>query len=87
MSWDAWPKAGQSRMTSVEDMLYKGSLGGKTYMMGVSPWFYTGRFALQGTSFPILTIKPRFGPVEQALVLLERVPLVRSMAAGSGSYA
>ncbi|KAK4095914.1 glycoside hydrolase family 71 protein [Parathielavia hyrcaniae] len=40
-SWDAWPKAGQSKVTAVEDLLYKDNLGGKKYMMGVSPWFYT----------------------------------------------
>ena len=42
-------------MTTVEDILYQGNLGGKKYMMGVSPWFYTGKSALQGMSFPILT--------------------------------
>ncbi|KAK4153837.1 glycoside hydrolase [Chaetomidium leptoderma] len=40
-SWDAWPRAGQSKMTTVEDLLYKDTLRGKKYMMGVSPWFYT----------------------------------------------
>ncbi|KAL2265944.1 hypothetical protein VTJ83DRAFT_5296 [Remersonia thermophila] len=40
-SWDAWPKAEQHRMTTVEDHLYKENLRGKKYMMGVSPWFYT----------------------------------------------
>ncbi len=29
-------------MTTVEDLLYKDNLAGKKYMMGVSPWFYTG---------------------------------------------
>jgi hypothetical protein len=43
VSWDAWPKAGQSKITTVEDHLYKANLGGKKYMMGVSPWFFTGR--------------------------------------------
>ena len=55
VSWDAWPKTRQSKMTTVEDILYQGNLGGKKYMMGVSPWFYTGKSALQGMSFPILT--------------------------------
>lgn len=40
-SWGAWPRAGQQRMTSEEDGLYRRALRGKTYMMGVSPWFYT----------------------------------------------
>ncbi|KAH6617236.1 glycoside hydrolase family 71 protein [Chaetomium tenue] len=40
-SWDAWPKPGQSKMTTVEDLLYKDCLRDKKYMMGVSPWFYT----------------------------------------------
>ncbi|KAK4133767.1 glycoside hydrolase family 71 protein [Trichocladium antarcticum] len=40
-SWDAWPKAGCERMSNFEDALYKESLQGKKYMMGVSPWFYT----------------------------------------------
>ncbi|KAK4118909.1 glycoside hydrolase family 71 protein [Parathielavia appendiculata] len=40
-SWDAWPKAGQTKMTTVEDLLYRENLCGKKYMMGVSPWFYT----------------------------------------------
>lgn len=48
VSWDAWPKAGQSKMTTVEDLLYKDNLLGKKYMMGVSPWFYTGRHISQG---------------------------------------
>ncbi len=26
VSWDVWPKTGHSRMTTVEDILYKGSL-------------------------------------------------------------
>jgi glucan endo-1,3-alpha-glucosidase len=45
VSWDAWPKAGQSKMTTVEDLLYKDNLRGKKYMMGVSPWFYTGKYS------------------------------------------
>ncbi|KAL2022037.1 hypothetical protein VTK56DRAFT_6277 [Thermocarpiscus australiensis] len=40
-SWNAWPTMGCTRMTAVEDKLYIRSLGGKKYMMGVSPWFYT----------------------------------------------
>jgi len=41
VSWDAWPKASQPRMTAEEDKLYKSILGQKKYMMGVSPYFYT----------------------------------------------
>ena len=74
VSWDAWPKAGQSKMTTVEDLLYKDNLGGKKYMMGVSPWFYTGRFLTfvpKGSATPDSDLsESRFGPVEQALVLL-----------------
>ncbi|KAK3316639.1 glycoside hydrolase [Apodospora peruviana] len=40
-SWDAWPKAGQTKMTADEDRAYKHALRGKKYMMGVSPYFYT----------------------------------------------
>lgn len=42
-SWAAWPRAGEGRITTVEDGLYKGALRGKAYMMGVSPWFYTSK--------------------------------------------
>lgn len=44
-SWAAWPRAGEERITSVEDGLYRKALGGKAYMMGVSPWFYTSELA------------------------------------------
>ncbi|KAK3381989.1 glycoside hydrolase [Podospora didyma] len=40
-SWDAWPKPGQTRVASTEDLIYKHTLNGKKYMMGVSPYFYT----------------------------------------------
>ncbi|KAJ4423115.1 hypothetical protein N0V82_002244 [Gnomoniopsis sp. IMI 355080] len=40
-SWAAWPRAGEGRITTVEDGLYRKALRGKAYMMGVSPWFYT----------------------------------------------
>ncbi|KAL2129258.1 hypothetical protein VTI74DRAFT_8012 [Chaetomium olivicolor] len=40
-SWDAWPKPGQSKMTTIEDHLYQEQLQGKKFMMGVSPWFFT----------------------------------------------
>lgn len=42
-SWGAWPRAGQMRITTEEDVLYKRALCGKAYMMGVSPWFYTSK--------------------------------------------
>jgi len=44
VSWDAWPKAGQRKMSTTEDLLYLENLKGKKYMMGVSPWFYTSEF-------------------------------------------
>ncbi|KAK2074797.1 hypothetical protein P8C59_008977 [Phyllachora maydis] len=41
-SWCAWPRAGQHRMDSTEDILYRETLGeDRVYMMGVSPCFYT----------------------------------------------
>ncbi|KAH6981705.1 glycoside hydrolase family 71 protein [Ilyonectria sp. MPI-CAGE-AT-0026] len=39
-SWAAWPDAGSTQMTTDLDLLYKGALGEKPYMMGVSPYFY-----------------------------------------------
>jgi len=39
-SWAAWP-AGPNDMSSDIDKQYKSALGGKPYMMPVSPWFYT----------------------------------------------
>lgn len=47
-SWAAWPRAGEHRVSAVEDGLYKGVLRGKAYMMGVSPWFYTSEWSLLG---------------------------------------
>ena len=41
VSWDAWPKAGCSNVTSDEDKIYQEILRGKKYMMPVSPCFYT----------------------------------------------
>ncbi|KAG9256840.1 glycoside hydrolase [Emericellopsis atlantica] len=40
-SWNAWPKPGEKAMSSIEDEAYQATLGAKSYMMGVSPWFYT----------------------------------------------
>ncbi|GAB1316196.1 Glycoside hydrolase [Madurella fahalii] len=40
-SWDAWPRAGCTKMTPAEDLFYRENLRGKKYMMGISPWFYT----------------------------------------------
>lgn len=45
-SWAAWPRAGEARITTVEDGLYQRALRGKSYMMGVSPWFYTSKLNL-----------------------------------------
>ncbi|KAI4731852.1 glycoside hydrolase [Aureobasidium sp. EXF-10728] len=39
-SWEAWP-SGPNDMTTKPDESYKSALGGKPYMMPVSPWFYT----------------------------------------------
>jgi hypothetical protein len=39
-SWDAWP-VGASDMDTSSDEQWVSALGGKTYMMPVSPWFYT----------------------------------------------
>ena len=55
-------------MTTVEDELYKDNLGNKKYMMGVSPWFYTGKFSrphTQSSAAPDSNhAESRFGPVE-----------------------
>ncbi|CAH0041679.1 unnamed protein product [Clonostachys rhizophaga] len=40
-SWNAWPGPGSKNLTSVEDERYIEILGDKSYMMGISPWFYT----------------------------------------------
>ncbi|KFA80048.1 hypothetical protein S40288_01860 [Stachybotrys chartarum IBT 40288] len=40
-AWQAWPWPGETQKTTEEDLLYMGVLGDKSYMMGVSPWFYT----------------------------------------------
>jgi glucan endo-1,3-alpha-glucosidase len=40
-AWQAWPYAGQLTKDNSEDVLYMNVLGDKSYMMGVSPWFYT----------------------------------------------
>jgi glucan endo-1,3-alpha-glucosidase len=39
-SWDMWP-SGPFDITDASDMAWKSALGGKHYMMGISPWFYT----------------------------------------------
>ncbi|KAK4449564.1 glycoside hydrolase [Podospora aff. communis PSN243] len=40
-SWDAWPKAGCTRIAADEDKIYQQCLKGKKYVMPVSPCFYT----------------------------------------------
>ncbi|KAK1754285.1 glycoside hydrolase [Echria macrotheca] len=40
-SWDAWPKACHTKMSTNEDELYLEVLKGKKYMMPISPCFYT----------------------------------------------
>lgn len=44
VSWNAWPAAGQTKMTADEDHEYKSVLGGKPFMMGVSPSFYVSKY-------------------------------------------
>ncbi|OZJ02016.1 hypothetical protein BZG36_05201 [Bifiguratus adelaidae] len=38
-SWDMWP-AGANDMTTTPDQQWVSALAGKSYMMGVSPWFF-----------------------------------------------
>jgi len=38
-SWDMWP-TGPTDMTIGNDKAWQEALGGKSYMMGVSPWFF-----------------------------------------------
>ncbi|KAM3086751.1 hypothetical protein ACMFMF_000691 [Clarireedia jacksonii] len=38
-SWNMWP-AGPNNMTTTEDIAWQKVLGNKSYMMGVSPWFF-----------------------------------------------
>jgi hypothetical protein len=38
-SWNIWPD-GATNMTDSADQSWKAALSGKTYMMGVSPWFF-----------------------------------------------
>ncbi len=46
VSFDAWPKGGKYQMMNDVDEAYKKVLGDKTYMMGVSPYFYTSILSL-----------------------------------------
>jgi len=39
-SWDMWPVGATDKNTS-SDLMWINMLQGKTYMMGISPWFYT----------------------------------------------
>lgn len=90
-SWAAWPRAGEGRITTVEDGLYKRVLRGKAYMMGVSPWFYTSKSAagygggiyisirfpgLDGASADKLSVCRRITAMEQELAFFWRKPLV-----------
>jgi hypothetical protein len=38
-SWNIWPD-GATNMTDAADLSWKAAIPGKTYMMGVSPWFF-----------------------------------------------
>ncbi|OTA99377.1 glycoside hydrolase family 71 protein [Hypoxylon sp. CI-4A] len=40
-NWGAWPNANQDAITTDADTGYQSALQGKSYMMGVSPYFYT----------------------------------------------
>ncbi|KAI1320576.1 glycoside hydrolase family 71 protein [Xylariaceae sp. FL0255] len=40
-NWGAWPNANEYTMDDGNDVAYVQDLGGKAYMMGVSPYFYT----------------------------------------------
>ena len=39
-SWDMWPE-GANNITTDQDRAWQGATPGKSYMMGVSPWFFT----------------------------------------------
>ena len=39
VSWDMWPE-GANNMTDAPDLAWQSAIGTKTYMMGVSPWFF-----------------------------------------------
>ena len=41
VSFDTWPGSNQTKTTTFPDNEYLGLLPSKTYMMGVSPYFYT----------------------------------------------
>ena len=41
VNWGAWPNANSDKMASDTDEQYQEVLGDKSYMMGVSPYFYT----------------------------------------------
>lgn len=75
VSWGAWPRADQDRITTEEDDAYKSHLRGKAYMMGVSPWFYTSRSPSVMNSKRVGRFCSQFDrtpTVEQELVLLGR---------------
>ncbi|KAH6655480.1 glycoside hydrolase [Truncatella angustata] len=40
-NWGAWPNSNSKTITTDGDTQYQTALGGKAYMMGVSPYFYT----------------------------------------------
>jgi hypothetical protein len=50
VAWQAWPTAGQLTKDTSEDIMYMNVLGDKSYMMGVSPWFYTSMFQFPAES-------------------------------------
>lgn len=51
VSWAAWPQADQHHMTTDEDVQYQRELRGKSFMAGVSPWFYTSMLSPSPVSF------------------------------------
>jgi hypothetical protein len=51
VNWGGWPSANSFNMTSNEDKAYQSALGSeKSYMMCVSPYFYTGKLFHDVTS-------------------------------------
>jgi hypothetical protein len=81
VSWGAWPQAGQQKINTGEDVAYKSALKGKKYIMGVSPYFYTSGHHSRFSPRPHHSHQCRPPTMVQELVLLQRVALVRPVAA------
>lgn len=77
VSWDMWP-TGANDMNTNEDQGWISALGGKPYMMGISPWFYTNlpqwskNWAWRGDSLlhdrwqEIYSLQPQFVEVRRS---------------------